>query len=199
MLCPLSPSFLGEVSVTTLVTLTLVALDPLSFFIALVAIVFTALAIAIRQCLLSAMNAPPLAACLSSADAGSCLPAEPLLPLVALYFIIADCYVLASTPAPSSHYCSRRHHCHCIVIVTIRPHLQRNPFRKKKAEKVYFYLRHNKLKKANLDRVFSESRSGTIAHKNKKRITAVTHCPLRQLKATQKRYKSSFHRGTVYF
>jgi hypothetical protein len=47
---------------------------------------------------------------------------------------------------------------------------------KKKAEKVYFYLRRNKLKKANLDQVFSKSRSGTIDHKNKKRITAVTHC-----------------------
>jgi hypothetical protein len=46
--------------------------------------------------------------------------------------------------------------------------------KKKKAEKVYFYLLHNKLKKTNLDRVFSESRSGTIAHKNKKKITAVT-------------------------
>jgi hypothetical protein len=46
--------------------------------------------------------------------------------------------------------------------------------KKKKTEKVYFYLGHNKLKKANLDQVFS-SRSGTIAHKNKKRITAVTH------------------------
>jgi hypothetical protein len=42
--------------------------------------------------------------------------------------------------------------------------------KKKKAEKVYFYLRHKKLKKANLDRVFSESRSGTIAHKNKKEL-----------------------------
>jgi hypothetical protein len=47
--------------------------------------------------------------------------------------------------------------------------------KKKKAEKVYFYLRHNKLKKANLDQIFSESRSGMIAHKNKKRITAATH------------------------
>jgi hypothetical protein len=46
--------------------------------------------------------------------------------------------------------------------------------KKKKAEKVYFYLRHNKLNKANLDQVFSESRSGTIAQKSKKRITAVT-------------------------
>jgi hypothetical protein len=42
--------------------------------------------------------------------------------------------------------------------------------KKKKAEKVYFYLRHNKLKKAYLDRDFSESRSGMIAHKNKKEL-----------------------------
>ena len=31
------------------------------------------------------------------------------------------------------------------------------------------------LRKTNLAKIFSESRSGTIAHKNKKRITAVTH------------------------
>jgi hypothetical protein len=49
--------------------------------------------------------------------------------------------------------------------------------KKKKVEKVYFYLRHNKLKITNLNRVFSEYRSGTIAHKHEKRITAVTHCP----------------------
>jgi hypothetical protein len=53
--------------------------------------------------------------------------------------------------------------------------------KKKKAEKVYLYLRHNKLKNANLDLVFSESRSGTIAHKNKKRITAVTQCSVKNL------------------
>ena len=47
--------------------------------------------------------------------------------------------------------------------------------KKNKAEKVFFYLLHNKLEKANLDEVFSKSRSGTIAHKNKIRITAVTH------------------------
>jgi hypothetical protein len=126
------------------------------------------------------MNARSPAARLLSADAGaaaaSCPPAEPLLPLVALYFIMADCYIVALAPAPSSHCHSRRHYCHCIVIVTARSHLWRNPFRRRKmAEKVYSYLRHNKLKKANLDQVFSKSRSGTIAHKNKKRITTVTH------------------------
>ncbi len=54
----------------------------------------------------------PWAAHLLSADAGaaaaSCLPAEPLLPLVALYFIMADCYVIALAPAPSSHCCRSR-------------------------------------------------------------------------------------------
>jgi hypothetical protein len=40
--------------------------------------------------------------------------------------------------------------------------------KKKKAEKVDFYLRHNKSKKKNLNQVFSKSRSGTIAHQNKK-------------------------------
>ncbi len=46
--------------------------------------------------------------------------------------------------------------------------------KKEKAEKVYFYLRHKKLNIANLDQIFSESRSGTIAHKNQKRIMAGT-------------------------
>jgi hypothetical protein len=45
----------------------------------------------------------------------------------------------------------------------------------RKHRKFYFYLRHNKLKKANLDRAFGESSSGMIAHKNQKRITAGTH------------------------
>jgi hypothetical protein len=106
LLCPSSPSSLGEVSIITLVALTLIALNPLAFFIALVAVVFTTLAIAICRCLLSAANTRPLAARLSSADAGataaSRLPAEPLLPLMALYFIMADCCVVASAPAPSS-------------------------------------------------------------------------------------------------
>jgi hypothetical protein len=31
------------------------------------------------------------------------------------------------------------------------------------------------LRKTNLAKIFSEARSGAIAHKNKKRITAVTH------------------------
>ncbi len=46
--------------------------------------------------------------------------------------------------------------------------------KKEKAEKVYFYLRHKNLNEANLDQIFSESRSGTIAYKNQKRITAGT-------------------------
>jgi hypothetical protein len=140
----LSPSSLGEVSNITLVTLTLAALDPLAFFVALVAVVFTTLAVAIRRCLLSAANAFPLAARLSSADteatAASCLLAEPLLPLVALYFIMADCYVVASAPVPSSHCCSRRHCFHCFVIVTTRPHLRRNPVRRKKRQKKSIFI-----------------------------------------------------------
>ena len=45
--------------------------------------------------------------------------------------------------------------------------------KKEQAEKVNFSLRHNLKKKMNLAEIFSEARSGTIAHK-KKRITAVT-------------------------
>jgi hypothetical protein len=148
----LSPSSIGEVSIITLVALTFVALNPLAFFVTLVAVVFTTLAVAFRGCLLSAANARPLAARLSSADAGataaSRLPAEPLLPFVALYFIMADCYVVALAPAPSSHCRSRHHHCHCFVIVTYRPSTltEESVQKKKKAEKVYFYLRHKKLK-----------------------------------------------------
>jgi hypothetical protein len=46
--------------------------------------------------------------------------------------------------------------------------------KKEKAEKVSFYLRQQLLRKTNLDPIFSESRFGMIAHKNKKRITAGT-------------------------
>ncbi len=46
-------------------------------------------------------------------------------------------------------------------------HLRRNPFkRRKKAEKVYFYLRHKNCNIANLAPIFSDARSGTIANKN---------------------------------
>ncbi len=82
---------------------------------------------------------------------------------------------VASAPGPSSHCCTHCHRCHRIVIVTARPHLWRNPFRRRKRQKSLLFLRQNKLTKANLDQVFSESRSGMITHKNKKRITAVTH------------------------
>jgi hypothetical protein len=144
LLCPSSPSSLGEVSVITLVALTLIALDPLAFFVALIANVFTALAIAIHQCPLSAANACPPAAHTSSADAGataaSLLPVESLLPLVALYFIMADCYIVPSTPAPSSHCCSHRHHCHRFVIVTAHPHLWRNPFRRRTRQKKSIFI-----------------------------------------------------------
>jgi hypothetical protein len=48
--------------------------------------------------------------------------------------------------------------------------------KKGNTEKIYFYLRHNILKKANLDQAFGESRSGMITHKNQTRITAGTQC-----------------------
>jgi hypothetical protein len=150
-LCPSSPSSLGEVSVITLIALILITFNPLAFFVALVAVVFTALAIAIRQCLLSAVNACPPAAHLSSADAGataaSCLPVELLLPLVALYFIMADCYVIASAPASSSHCRSRRHCCHGFVIVTACPHLRRSPFRRRKRQKSPFLFTAQQIEK----------------------------------------------------
>jgi hypothetical protein len=51
--------------------------------------------------------------------------------------------------------------------------------KKEKAEKVYFYLRQQLLRKTNLDPIFSESRFGTIAHKNKNELQqASTATPL---------------------
>jgi hypothetical protein len=92
-----------------------------------------------------------LAACLSSTDVGATAashpPAEPLLPLVALYFIMADCYVVALAPAPSSHCCSRRHCCHRFVIVTARPHLRRNPIRRRKRQKKSIFIYGTTFKK----------------------------------------------------
>jgi hypothetical protein len=103
LLCPSSPSSLGELSVIALVTLAIIAL---AFFVALVVVVFIALAIAIHRSLLFAMIAYPPAARLLSADAGvaaaSHPPAELLLPSVALYFITADFYVVAFVGRASS-------------------------------------------------------------------------------------------------
>jgi hypothetical protein len=41
--------------------------------------------------------------------------------------------------------------------------------KKEKAEKFYFYLRQQLLRKTNLDPIFSESRFRTIAHKKQKK------------------------------
>jgi hypothetical protein len=46
--------------------------------------------------------------------------------------------------------------------------------KKEKAEKFYFYLRQQLLRKTNLDPIFSKSRFGMITNKNKKKITAGT-------------------------
>jgi hypothetical protein len=103
---------------------------------------FTALAIAIHWCLLSAAIACPPAARLSPADTGPAAashpPAEPLLPLVALYFVMADIYVVTLVSTPSSHCCSCHHHCHCIVIVSCLAMLTEESLQKKKTEEVYF-------------------------------------------------------------
>jgi hypothetical protein len=109
-----------------------------------------------------------LLVCRLSSRCSLCPPAKPLLPLVALFFIMADYYIAASASAPSSHCSSCRHCCYRIVIVTAYPTYGGIPSEEEKGRKVYFYLWHNKLKKTNLDRVFSKSRSGMIAHKNKK-------------------------------
>ncbi len=91
----------------------------------------------------------PWAARLLSADAGAVAasrpPVELLLPLVALYFIMADCYVVASAPVPSFHCHSRRHRCHHFMIVTAHPHLRRNPLKRKKRQKksIFIYGKKN--------------------------------------------------------
>jgi len=54
-------------------------------------------------------------------------------------------------------------------------HTEESIWNKVKAEKVYFYIYGTTFRKTNLAEIFSEARSGTIAHKNKKRITAGTH------------------------
>jgi len=48
--------------------------------------------------------------------------------------------------------------------------------KKRKGRKSQFLFTAQLSRKTNLAEIFSESRSGTMAHKNKKRITAVTHC-----------------------
>jgi hypothetical protein len=50
---------------------------------------------------------------------------------------------------------------------------------KRKGRKSQFLFTAQLLRKTNLAEIFSEARSGTIAHKNKKRITAVTQCRVR--------------------
>ncbi len=133
--------------------LTLVALDPLALLVALIAVIFTTLTVAICWCLLSAANAHSLAAHLSSTDAGATAasrpPAKPLLPLVALYFIMADCYIVTSALVPSSHCCScqHRHHCHRFMTVTARPHLRRNPLRRKIRQKKSIFIYGTTFKK----------------------------------------------------
>ena len=53
--------------------------------------------------------------------------------------------------------------------------MRRNPYRKKKRQKKSMFITAQLLRKTNLAEIFSEARSGTIPHKNKKRIMAVTH------------------------
>ncbi len=59
---------------------------------------------------------------------------------------------------------------HGFIPNPLLPHRGESVQMKKNTEKFYFYLRHNKLNQANLDQVFSKSRSGTIAHKNQKKL-----------------------------
>ena len=55
-------------------------------------------------------------------------------------------------------------------------HIQRNPFGIKQKQKKSILFTAQLLRKTNLAEIFSDARLGTIAHKNKKRITAVTQC-----------------------
>ncbi len=159
LLCPLSLTSLGLDFVIALIALALIAL---AFIVTLVVIVFTVLAFAFYHCLLSAVIASLPAACLSSTDAGatsaSCPPVELLLPLVALYFIMANYYIVALAPMPSSHCCSRRHRCHCIMIVSRPATLMEKSLQKKEmGRKSLFLITAQKLKTAFQTGTFSES------------------------------------------
>ena len=57
-------------------------------------------------------------------------------------------------------------------------HLRGNPYRRKKRQKFLFLFTAQLLRKTNLAEIITEARSGTIAHKNQKRISAGTHSPL---------------------
>jgi hypothetical protein len=98
---------------------------------------------------------------------------EPLLPLVALYFIMADCYVIALAPVPSSHCRSRRHRCHHFVIITARPHLRRNPLRRKKRQKKFLFIYGTTFKKNESEFDFQRIQIWND-RSQKKRITAGT-------------------------
>jgi hypothetical protein len=81
----------------------------------------------------------------------------------------ATATAVAEAKIPNGERCY--HHPHFSVL----KHLQRNPFKRKKVEKVYFYLRHKNFNLVNLAPIFSNARSGTISNKNQKRITAGIH------------------------
>jgi hypothetical protein len=86
-------------------------------------------------------------------------------------------FPVASAPASSSHCRSRRHRCYRFVIVTTRQHLRRNPFRRKKRQKKSIFIYGTTFKKNESGSDFQRIQIwNTIAHKNKKRITAGTHC-----------------------
>jgi hypothetical protein len=70
-----------------------------------------------------------------------------------------------------------------------------------KGRKRLFLFTAQHIEKANPDQVFSESRSGTIAHKNKKRITAGTQCVRYLMGSPGKKYTNTFLKflGTFFF
>jgi hypothetical protein len=61
-----------------------------------------------------------------------------------------------------------------IPIFRLEALVEESTQKKEKAEIIYFYLLQQLLRKTNLDPIVSESRFGTIAHKSKKRITALS-------------------------
>jgi hypothetical protein len=93
---------------------------------------------------------------------------------MALYFIMADCYVVSSAPAPSSHCRSRRHRCHRFVIVTARPHLRRNPIRRKKRHKKSIFIYGTTFKKNESGSDFQRIQTWNDRSQKQKRITAGT-------------------------
>jgi hypothetical protein len=115
---------------------------------------------------------------------------EPMLPEAGRNGNEGCCGSMPSEPVPSELKCSasaiwstlRPWRCDICLkfsstspISSLEALVEESNQKKRKGRKSQFLFTAQLLRKTNLAETFSKSRSGTIAHKNKKRITAVTH------------------------